>query len=535
MHKITVKDFPFLDFGDLRRDERFVNIINNISSSPGSSIPKQNKRWYDTKATYEFFKNKEVSTEALKKTMMSYGAKQVSGNTQLLVLHDISNISYNDLQAEGLGYLDNKEGRGILAYSSMAVTTEGLPLSLLYQHTWVRPLDELGKSSKRKQVKFEDKESYRWHDGMQEVNKLLSPSMHKIHIADREADIYELFFHAYESNTDLLIRARHNRKLVIGSSLWDNIALEPVASTVSLDIMDKSGKKKINVEVEVKYHQVEILRPSNNKNSYESVMLTAIEIKEKCDKGKDKEDCIHWKLLTTLDVNSVVDALQCVKWYTYRWLIERFHYVLKSGTKIEELQLKDAKSLQKAIAVYSMAAFRVMQLVYQSRHSPDISCEVVITKPQWKTLYMLIHQNKSMPKKPPTLYDAVMWIGQLGGHLGRKSDGPPGLKTVWLGYQQLCHASSVYELMTQKIWVRDSCRQAGYLIFKFPHLLINPHIRNPHIRTLLYHHLHRSSLSIVHISYQVQSRRKIFSNFQFCIAHSCNCIPFSHYPAGKAY
>ncbi|MBN8785611.1 MAG: hypothetical protein J0I84_08365 [Terrimonas sp.] len=44
-----------------------------------------------------------------------------------------------------------------------------------------------------------------------------------------------------------------------------------------------------------------------------------------------------------------------------------------------------------------------------------------------------------------------MWIGRLGGHLGRKSDGPPGLKTVWLGYQQLCHAASVYELMTQNL------------------------------------------------------------------------------------
>ncbi len=64
---------------------------------------------------------------------------------------------------------------------------------------------------------------------------------------------------------------------------------------------------------------------------------------------------------------------------------------------------------------------------------------------------MLIHGNNQMPKQSPSLQQAVMWIGRLGGHLGRKSDGPPGLKTVWQGYQQLCHAASVYELMTQKI------------------------------------------------------------------------------------
>ena len=450
MHKITVKDFPHLNFGDIRRDERFVTILNNISTQPGSSIPKQNKRWYDTKATYEFFKNEEVSTEALKKTMMLYGAKQVSDKMQLLILHDISSISYNDLQAEGLGYLDNKEGRGILCYSSMAATPEGLPLSLLYQHTWIRPLDELGKSAKRKQINFEDKESYQWHDGMQQVNSLLGQAIHKIHIADREADIYELFFHAYESNTDLLIRARHNRQLSNGSHLWDSIAEQPVAAIISLDIPDKTGKKKLEVQAEVRYHQVEILRPANNKRSYESVMLTAIEIKE-TNGNKNEEDIIHWKLLTTLEVNSISDALRCVKWYTFRWLIERFHYVLKSGTKIEELQLKDAESLQKAIAVYSMAAFRVMQLVYESRHHPEVNCEVILTKAQWKTLYMLIHGNNQIPKQPPSLQQVVMWIGRLGGHLGRKSDGPPGLKTVWQGYQQLCHAASVYELMTQKI------------------------------------------------------------------------------------
>lgn len=458
MHKISVKDFPHLDFGDKRRNERFVTIINNISIQPGASIPRQNKSWYDTKATYEFFKNEAVSIDELKKTMKFYGAEQLSSQEEeeeessVLIIHDISNISYNDLQASGLGYLDNKHGRGMLCYSTIAATIRGLPLSLLYQHTWIRPLEQLGKSKDRKKLAFEDKETYRWKDGMSEVNKLLGNDLHKIHIADREADVYELFFHSFEPNTDLLIRARHNRCLSDGSQLWDNIAEQPLAATVSLDIPDKTGgKKKLKVEAELRYHQVEILRPANNKDSYESVTLTAIQIKEKNDGSKKEEDSIHWKLLTTLAVNSVSEVLQCVKWYTFRWLIERFHYVLKSGTKIEQLQLKDVQSLQKAIMVYSMAAFRVMQLIYHSRHHPQVSCEVVLTKAQWITLYMLIHGTNHIAEQPPSLQQAVRWIGRLGGHLGRKSDGPPGLKTVWLGYQQLCTAASVYQLMTQKI------------------------------------------------------------------------------------
>ena len=446
MHKITVEDFPDVDFGDMRRDKRFVSIINNISSQPGSSIPRQNENWYDVKATYEFFKNDEVSLPALKKAITHYGAKQVEDQMKLLILHDISNISFNDLQAKELGYLDNKEGRGILCYSSIAATTEGLPLSLLYQHTWVRPLEELGKSAKRKRHNFEDKESYRWYEGMKEVNKLLGEAVHKIHIADREADVYELFFNAYEPNTDLLIRARHNRKVAGGSPLWDLVAEQPAAATVTLEIPDQRGKKKQSVHAEVRYQEVKILRPFNSKNQYESVTLTAIEIKEQPDKERRGEEIIHWKLLTTLDIQSVSAALKCVKWYTYRWLIERFHYVLKSGTKIEELQLKQAESLQKAIGVYSIAAFRIMQLVYKARYYPQISCETVLTTIQWKVLYILIHKKKETPLQAPTLHQAVMWIGKLGGHLGRKSDGPPGLKTVWRGYQHLCHATNVYEI-----------------------------------------------------------------------------------------
>ena len=447
MQPLTVKDIPYLNFGDVRREQRFISLINNITNQPGVSIPKQNKSWCDTKATYAFFKNEQVSLDTLKDTLMLYGAQQVAEASELLIIHDISTISYNDLAAKGLGYLDNKQGRGILCYSSIAVSPEGLPLALLYQHTWTRPLKHLGKSKQRKQTPFEDKESYRWYEAMQQVNELLSEPVHKIHIADRGADIYQLFFHAHEPPSDLLIRARHNRNLSDGSSLWEGMAAGRAQGMVMLEIPDVRGRKKLAVKAEVRYRKVELPRPSGCKDGTETVRLTAIEVKEKNSGKRKNEQPIHWKLLTTLEVKSLEDVLRCVKWYTYRWLIERFHYVLKSGTKIEELQLKQATSLQKAIAVYSLAAFRVMQLVYESRHHPEVSCEVVLTKAQWITLYMLIHNSTQLPTQPPSLLQAVRWIGRLGGHLGRKSDGLPGLKTVWLGYQQLCHATSIYEVI----------------------------------------------------------------------------------------
>lgn len=454
MQSITVKDFPNLDLGDIRRNQRFVKLIDNLCLQPGSSIPKQNNSWYETKATYEFFKNEDVSIDSLQQLISSYGVSQIKSTEPLLVIHDISNISYNNLKAEGLGYTDNKEGRGILCYSSLAATTSGLPLALMYQHTWTRPLEELGKSKNRKRRSFEEKETYHWYRGMTEVNKNLGNSLQKIHIADREADVYELFFSAYEKQTDLLIRARQKRQLRNGCSLWDHISEQKSGKTVTLEFPEGGNKKKKKIKAELRYQEVEILRPSTHKTGYESVSLTAIEVREVGLLTKE-EDRICWKLLTTLEVKSTSDVLKCVRWYTYRWLIERFHYVLKSGTKIEDLQLKQAGSLQKAISVYSLAAFRIMQLVYQSRHKPDLSCEVILTKNQCRVLYMLIHRENKMPEKSPTLNEAVKWIGKLGGYLGRASDGPPGLKTVWLGYQRLCDATNIYAIFNKNNLGKD--------------------------------------------------------------------------------
>src|SRR5208283_3385197 len=105
---------------------------------------------------------------------------------------------------------------------------------------------------------------------------------------------------------------------------------------------------------------------------------------------------------------------------------------------------------KKAIVMYSLAGFKIMQLTYQSRETPEISCEVVLGRVEWEALYIRIHKTTELPATPPTLEQATRWIGKLGGHLGRKSDGPPGLKTIWRGYQKLRNFIDIYCIMTGK-------------------------------------------------------------------------------------
>jgi hypothetical protein len=278
--------------------------------------------------------------------------------------------------------------------------------------------------------------------------------MTKVHIADREADVYEIFFTTPESNSELLIRACRSRKTTANESLWEEISSMPPNATIVLQVPDDKGYKKMDVTVEVRYNKAEILCPKHSKSAFDSITLTAIEIRQP---GlTDDKKGIWWKLLTTLEVTSVEDVKKYIVWYTCRWLIERFHYVIKSGCGIEELKLQKAESLKKAIAMYSLAAFKIMQLTYQSRATPDVDCEVVLTTDEWQALYLRMNKTGSLPTTPPTLGQVAKWIGRLGGHLGRKSDGPPGLKTIWQGYIRLRDFTELYSrIKSEKILGND--------------------------------------------------------------------------------
>ena len=57
-------------------------------------------------------------------------------------------------------------------------------------------------------------------------------------------------------------------------------------------------------------------------------------------------------------------------------------------------------------------------------------------------------RHRSRDGCPPTLRDAVRRIARLGGFLGRKGDGEPGVKTLWRGLRRLHDIVAGYEAQT---------------------------------------------------------------------------------------
>jgi hypothetical protein len=159
------------------------------------------------------------------------------------------------------------------------------------------------------------------------------------------------------------------------------------------------------------------------------------------------EKAISWLLLTTLEVACFEQASRCLRWYSYRWLIERYHYTLKSGCRLEQLQLETADRLERALATYAIVAWRLLWLTYEARSHPTESIEGILPPHYWIALYCHIHQTTVQPQEPPSLVDCVRWIARLGGFLGRKSDGEPGVKTLWLGLQRVHDMASIWQLL----------------------------------------------------------------------------------------
>ena len=71
------------------------------------------------------------------------------------------------------------------------------------------------------------------------------------------------------------------------------------------------------------------------------------------------------------------------------------------------------------------------------RANPDQYCDGVFSKAEWQSVYMIVNKGVPLPSQTPTVYQMIRMIAQLGGFLGRKGDGEPGIKAIWTGWQRM--------------------------------------------------------------------------------------------------
>ena len=112
-----------------------------------------------------------------------------------------------------------------------------------------------------------------------------------------------------------------------------------------------------------------------------------------------------------------------------------FFRILKTGCRVEALPLSTLDRLEPALALYLIIAWRIQYLTLLGRTTPELPCDAVLDPAEGQAVYVAIH-HQSPPIIPPPLPAMLGGIARLGGHLGRKCDGPPGPKALWIGLQR---------------------------------------------------------------------------------------------------
>lgn len=446
------EEFSGAELGDDRRVKRLITIARDFYTRPQCNIPQAcGGDRAKTKAVYRFFENKKNTMKDIHKSHYKATIERIRKEKVVLAVQDTTTLNYSAHPAtERLGLIGYKDNGaiGLIVHDTMAFNTEGTPLGVLDVQMWARDAAEYGKKHKRKELEIEQKESYKWlksFKAVAEAQKSCQETM-LVSVGDREADIYELFHLALSDSkgSRFLVRAEHNRLLAEGQGkLHEHISSQELAGIQTIQVPRKKEQPSREAKLEIRFAEVK-LKPPQDKKELGELSVFAIEAKEI--EVPEGVEGLKWILLTTCEVRSFEDAIEKLSWYCIRWGIEIFHKTLKSGCKIEQRQLADADSIEKCLAIDMVVAWRIYYLTKLGREIPDMPCTVFFEDAEWKALVAYKTQDPVPPEKPPTLREATHMVASLGGFLGRKSDGEPGVQTLWLGLQRLDDITEMWKI-----------------------------------------------------------------------------------------
>ena len=450
----AITEFGAADLGDKRRTDRLVALATVLAQRPSASLPAACDDPAMLKGAYRLLENPAIEPTALLASHVQATLERAQAVPLVLAVQDTTELDYTGHPATtGLGALGSGYGRGILVHSTLAITPDRLPLGLLAQQDWTRDPAETGKKHRRKQRPIAQKESQKWLTSLGAVNGWAEecPQTQFVSVGDAEADIYDLFCAPRAANVALLVRAAYDRLVAPEATedrlLRGQLAAQPVDWTTTVAVPRKGGQPARTATVAVRWRAFTLQPPTNRaKEHLPPVTLWALWVREEAPPAG--VEALDWLLWTSVPTADQAAAAERLTWYTCRWGVEVWHHVLKSGCALESRQLESVEALRRGLALYSVIAWRILYATVLARTAPELPCTVLLAVEEWQALYCAIHKTPTPPASPPTLHQAVRWLAQLGGFLGRTSDGEPGAQVLWRGFQRLPDLTLMFQVMS---------------------------------------------------------------------------------------
>jgi len=428
-------------FADARLGRRATRFLEQLARRPGDGILRGADDPAAAKGAYRFLENERVAPDQLWRPIHAETERRLGSADRVVCIQDTTTLMFPRLAAtSGLGTVDTEREEALWMHSALAVRPDGTVLGLLHNHVWARPAAEFGKAKKRKSLPMEAKESFKWLRALraaQAARDRSAPGTRLVHVFDREGDVHEVLAEIAAGPDDGVIRGARNRK-VDGpyGHIRATLAAQPVCERLEIPVPRRRNRPGRTATVEWRSIPQVTITPSTAYPGRQPVTIGALWVHEVNPPAHSEP--LDWLLLTTLPVETAAACHQVIGLYKLRWLIEEFHLVLKSGCRIEHTQLKTAQRIEKLLALLCAVAVRLLALRQTSRLQPDAPCTEVLDEDAWRVLWIATHKGRPHTgRSPPTVLQVVRMIGRLGGHLGRKGDGMPGVRVLWRGWRDL--------------------------------------------------------------------------------------------------
>jgi len=401
-----------------------------------------------------FINNENVKIEGLMEANYDNCVNNIVQSSSYLVLHDTSDLNFSNnsgklrLQDPHLGSIGSTatEGIGFFLQPSLVVdSVAGFPVGYSNIKIWNREFGQENKNERDyKSLPIEEKESYKWIEGVENSSWLCDKCSCVTHVMDREGDIYDLLCQKLAPNENLLIRSSYNRYLFDQprrTNLSTYLSSLPISCSFTLDIKATKKRKARKGKFGLRFTKVKIKRGRNNSRELpEYVEVNVVQVVEYPESVPAGEPPIEWVLFTTHPVESIEQAYQIVEWYTMRWIIEILFSSLKTrGLNIELSQLETGIGLKKLATICLQIALQSLQLTKDRDNKCEQKASLIFppeTVAFFKALILTL-EGKTEKQKNPFELNSLAWAGwciaRLGGWKGYKRESPPGIRTFSRG------------------------------------------------------------------------------------------------------
>jgi hypothetical protein len=326
------QEFGRVDFPDARLRPRLLSLAAAFAAQPTAPIPVALQgNASDTKAAYRFFNNPQVDLQTLLQPHFEATAARIAEQPVVLTAQDTTSLNYDAHPAtRDLGPINTHAdgAQGLKLHDTLALTPEGVPLGLVDIQVWARDAQQTDQAAQRKQRPIEDKESQRGLDSFRRTAAFqrLCPDTRLVSVADREADIYELFQEATQDpdGPDLLVRANRATQRRVDDDneqtpLWNYLPTRPLLGHCDLAIPGRGGRKARVATLEIRCAAIQLHPPKRLKGAPALALWAVHAIEPKPPAGAE---AVEWLLLTTVATVTLEDALERLRWYAVRWNIE---------------------------------------------------------------------------------------------------------------------------------------------------------------------------------------------------------------------